>query len=300
MSEETLENDADFGRLPFDNFSSQTNATFIRVLFWFDLSSTGTLGLQCRGRQSGTVGATRLGMAEADAIGTLVAGLTPWQPYQYRDELSSPALSENIRRVLATHQTVHERTISLVSSEGLQTVWLRTCYDPDLSRKYEELKQRSVVPGWQGWWNEILDDPACYDFDDGGEGSWRPVLVRVPGITDFYGIIDMDGDGRNMQYKSGQNDEEMMAQAEKSEEVWRDLALAELKIQTGLYLLDRDSIESRLIKILWLDEHGNVAWHSRLDPSTSDFDGFMMALLSALSLVELAGYDGTRGSLIER
>lgn len=30
MSEETLENDADFGRLPFDNFSSQTNATFIR------------------------------------------------------------------------------------------------------------------------------------------------------------------------------------------------------------------------------------------------------------------------------
>ncbi|OOO06657.1 hypothetical protein F9C07_2262210 [Aspergillus flavus] len=279
MSEETLENDADFGRLPFDNFSSQTNATFIRF---------------CSGLTSA--------VQERWDFNAAGDSQEQWErlPYQYRDELSSPALGENIRRVLATHQTVHERNISLVSSEGLQTVWLRTCYDPDLARKYEELKQRSVVPGWQGWWNEILDDPARYDFDDGGEGSWRPMLVRVPGITDFYGLIDMDGAGRNMQYKSGQNHEEMMAQAEKSEEVWRDLALAEIKIQTGLYLLDRDSIESGLIKILWLDEHGNVAWHSRLDPSTSDFDGFMMQLLSATSLVELAGYDGTRGSLIER
>jgi hypothetical protein len=209
-------------------------------------------------------------------------------------------LGEEIRGVLATHQAVHERNISLVSSEGLQTVWLRTCYDPDLASKYEELKQRSVVPGWQGWGDKILDDPARYDFDDGGEDSWRRVLVRVPGITDFHGLIDMDGDGSNMQYKSGQNDEEMVAQAEESEEVWRDLALAELKIQAGLYLLDREAIESGLIKILWLDEHGNIAWHNRLDPSTSDLDGFMMALLSATSLVELAGYDGTRGSLIER
>jgi hypothetical protein len=91
-----------------------------------------------------------------------------------------------------------------------------------------------------------------------------------------------------------------MAQTKKSEEVWRDLALVELKIQAGLYLLDREAIESGLIKILWLDEHGNIAWHNRLDPSTSDLDGFMMALLSATSLVELAGYDGTRGSLIKR
>ena len=229
----------------------------------------------------------------------IAGGLTPCQPYQHRDELSPPEISEEIRRVLATHQTVHERNISLVSSEGLQTVWLRTCYDPDLASKYEGLKQRSV-PGLRGWGNKILDDLTRYDFDDGVEDSWRRVLVRVPGITDFYGLIDMDGDGSNMQYKSGQNDEFQVAQAEESEEIWRDLALAELKIQAGIYLLDREAIESGLIKILWLDEHGDIAWHNRLDPSTSDLDGFMMALLSATSLVELAGYDGTWGSLIER
>ncbi|KAB8069354.1 hypothetical protein BDV29DRAFT_194963 [Aspergillus leporis] len=194
-----------------------------------------------------------------------------------RPPVPSGSTSCNAMFRLATHQTVHQRNISLVSSEGLQTVWLRTCYDPDLASKYEELKQRSVVPGWRGWGNKILDNPARYDFDDGGEDSWRRVLVRVPGITDIHGLIDMDGDG-----------------------IWRDLALVELKIQAGLYLLDREAIESGLIKILWLDEHGNIAWHNRLDPSTSDLDGFMMALLSATSLVELAGYDGTRGSLIKR
>lgn len=49
--------------------------------------------------------------------------------------------------MLATHQTVHKRNVSVVSSHGWQTVWLRTCYDPDLASKYEEMKQRSEVPG---------------------------------------------------------------------------------------------------------------------------------------------------------
>ncbi|KAF7176521.1 hypothetical protein CNMCM7691_002839 [Aspergillus felis] len=276
MSEDTLENDADFGRLPFDMFISVVQERW-------DTNAAGDSQEQWE----------RL-VWEWQKL-TL---LERW-PYQHRDELSPPEISEEIRRVLATHQTLHERNISLVSSDGLQTVWLRTCYNPDLTSKYEELKQRSV-PGWRGSGNKILDDPTRYDFDDGSEDSWRRVLVRVPGITDFHGLIDMDGDGSNMQYKSGQNDEFRVAQAEESAEVWRDLALAELKIQAGLYLLDREAIESGLIKILWLDEHGNIAWHNRLDPSTSDLEGLMMALLSATSLVELAGYDGTRGSLIER
>lgn len=190
--------------------------------------------------------------------------------------------------MLAPHQTVHERNISLVSSDGWQTVWLRTCYDPDLASKYEEMKER-------------LDDPARYDFDDGSKDSWRRVLVCLFGITDFHGIIDMDGDGSNMQYKSGQNDEFMVRQAEEeSEEDWRDLARAELRIQAGLYLLDREAIESGLIKILWLDEHGDIGWDHRLDPFTSNLDSLTSALLSATSLVELANYDGTRLRLLGR
>jgi hypothetical protein len=83
----------------------------------------------------------------------------------------------------------------------------------------------------------------------------------------------MDGDRSNIQYRSGQNDEDLVAQAEESEEDWRDLVRAQLRIQAGLYLLDREAIESGLIIILWLDEHGNIAWDSQLDPFTSDLEG---------------------------
>jgi hypothetical protein len=228
---------------------------------------------------------------------------SPCQPYQRGAESeSSPAeISEEIRRVLATHQTVHERNVSMATSTGLQTVWLRTCYDPDLASKYEELRRRSVVPGWCIGWNKILDDPTRYDFDDGSEDSWRRVLVRVPGITDFSGIIDENGDGTDLQYKTGQNDEYLVEQAEEeSEEDWRDLAIAELKIQAGLYVLDREAIESGLVKILWLDEHGNIAWDNRLNPFTSDLEGVMGALLNHTSLVDLTNGDGTSGALIRR
>lgn len=200
--------------------------------------------------------------------------------------------------MLATHQTAYERNISLVSCNGWQTVWLRTCYDPDLAEKYEKMKRESSVPGWGVSGNKILDDPSRYDFDDGSEDSWRQVLIRVPGITDFRGVFDMDGDGSKIQNISGQDDDEMVTLAEE-EEQWRDLSLAQLRIQAGLYLLDREAIESGLIKILWLDEYGWIAWENRLDPFTSDLSMLTGTLLNATNLVELTGYDGTRAARIE-
>jgi hypothetical protein len=109
----------------------------------------------------------------------------------------------------------------------------------------------------------------------------------------------MDGDGSNIQYISGQEDEEMVARRQGIEERRRrDLSLAELRIQVGLYLLDREAIESGLVKILWLDEHGQIAWENRLNPFTSTLSRLTGCLLNATSLVELAGCS-TRGALIE-
>ncbi|KAJ5910799.1 uncharacterized protein N7473_000102 [Penicillium subrubescens] len=83
--------------------------------------------------------------------------------------------------------------------------------------------------------DKILDDPSRYDFKDGSSGdSWRRVLICMPGITDFRGVFDMDGDGSNMQYISGQHDEDMVARRQEIEETWwRDLSLAQLRIQPG-------------------------------------------------------------------
>lgn len=197
--------------------------------------------------------------------------------------------------MLAIHQTAHERNISLVSCDGWQTVWLRTCYDPDLADKYEQIKSASEVPGGDVPWDKILDDPTRYNFGD----SWREVLARVPGITDFSGVWGEDAGGSSARYRSGQDDEEMIAQYQQGEERWRDISLSQLRIQAGLYLLDREAIESGLIKILWLDEHGQVVWDNRLDPFTSALSRLTGSLMNAVSLLEMTGSDGTRGALIE-
>ncbi|KAF4152173.1 hypothetical protein CNMCM6936_002444 [Aspergillus lentulus] len=206
-------------------------------------------------------------------------------PYQLRVEFEStppyspPENGEEIRRVLARHQTVQYMSVI----------------------KYEEMKWRSEVPGSGVPEDKVLDDPAGYNFDDGSEDSWRRVLVRVPGITDYGGITDMNGNGGDLQYKSCQNDEYLVAQAEEeSKEERRDLAVAELKIQVGVNLLDREAIESGLIISLWLDEHGNIVWDNRLDPVRSNLDGLAGALLSSITLVELANWKGTRGVEIIR
>ncbi|KAL5044788.1 hypothetical protein BDW71DRAFT_208915 [Aspergillus fruticulosus] len=277
MSGVTLEEEADYGRLPFDIFVSD--------------------------RWDHNHNATRDSQEQWERLVWEWESLTLIERYPYQERAESedgpPELSEEIKRVLATHQTAHERNISLVSCDGWQTVWLRTCYDPALADKYEQMKSASEVPGWGVSGDKILDDPTRYGFDDDGSDSWRQVLVCVPGITDFSGVWGEDGVGSSIRYRSGQDDEEMIAQYQEGEERWRDLSLAQLRIQAGLYLLDREAIESGLIKILWLDEHGQVAWENRLDPSTSALSRLTGSLLNATSLVEMTGYDGTCGALIE-
>lgn len=135
--------------------------------------------------------------------------------------------------MLAAHQTAYERNISLVSGPGCPTVWLRTCYDRHLAGKYEEMKRRADVPGWGVSGDKILDDPARYDFDDGsrddGSGdSWRRGLIYMPGMTDFRGVWGVDDGGSDIRYRSGQDDEEMIAQYLEDEEQWRDFSLAQL------------------------------------------------------------------------
>ncbi|KAJ5248612.1 hypothetical protein N7468_000063 [Penicillium chermesinum] len=136
-----------------------------------------------------------------------------------------------------------------------------------------------------------LDDRNRYAFDD-----WRQVLVRVPGITDFRGVAY---DGDVLTYYSGKNDKEMRAQCEEIEdEDSRSLALAELEFQVVVYLLDREAIETGLIKMLWVDEHGNSAWENRVEPSS--LNALSGALMNGIRLDEIAGGDSGRGSLISR
>ncbi|CAG8904058.1 unnamed protein product [Penicillium egyptiacum] len=177
----------------------------------------------------------------------------------------------------------------------MQTIWLRTCYDEDLSEKYEDMKAEGEIEAEIGS-NRYLDDSNRYAFDDGTPDHWRQVLVRVPGITDLMGIDDERG---VLKYRSCQNDDEIRAECEELEdEEDRALALKELEFQVVVYLLDREAIETGLIEMLWLDEHGSSAWEIRVHPYTVEW--LAAAFLGATRLSEMSGGSSGRGSFIRQ
>lgn len=177
----------------------------------------------------------------------------------------------------------------------MQTVWLRTCYDENLSEKYEEMKAEGKIDAEIGP-NRYLDDSNRYAFDDGTPNHWRQVLIRVPGITDFMGIDDERG---VLKYRSCRKDDEIRAQYEELDDgEERTLVLKELEFQVVVYLLDRKAIEMGSIKMLWLDEHGNSAWENRVEPST--IEPLAVAFLDCTQLSEMPGGSSGGGSLIRR
>lgn len=142
--------------------------------------------------------------------------------------------------------------------------------------------------------DKVLDDPMRYAFEE----NWRMVLVRMPGITDFWGLSDQNGDGAMLKYRSRLDDGAIRAQYERIEDAdFQALALKALEFQALLYLVDREAIEMGLIKLLWLDEHGCCAWENRVAPAS--MYQLAGALLGATSFWELTQGNATRGCLLE-
>ncbi|KAJ5773038.1 hypothetical protein N7457_007934 [Penicillium paradoxum] len=206
-------------------------------------------------------------------------------------QINSSGFTEEQIEILNTHQSIHERNICASQAGSMQTVWLRTCYDKDLSEKYEDMKAEGTIEADIGS-NRYLDDSSRYAFDDGTPDHWRQVLTRVPGITDLMGIDEERG---FLEYRSCQNIDEVRAQCEELEnEEDRSLALKELEFQVVVYLLDREAIETGLIKMLWLDEHSCCIWDNRIHPDTVEW--LAVAFLGATRLSEMNS--SGRGSLI--
>ena len=61
-----------------------------------------------------------------------------------------------------------------------------------------------------------------------------------------------------------------------------------------MYLLDREAITTGLIKVLWVNEHGQTLWENRVEPST--LTGLSMAQEDSCGLAEIVGYRAVRGA----
>lgn len=179
--------------------------------------------------------------------------------------------------------------------------WLRTCYNPDLEEIYYELAGEADAPGEGIDGNRALDDKTRYEFED-----WRDIYLRVPNILDFgkisYGASETSYDGLSPYYCSGLNDKEMIQDVENEEdEDVKQLLRADLRIQSIVYLLDREALEKKLVKMLWIDEHGEVVWDNWVDPYRNSFSGFTGALMDGFRPSEFIGENNyVRGSFITR
>lgn len=158
-----------------------------------------------------------------------------------------------IERIFAPHQTTQERNVALQTHAAHHApVWLRTCYAPALADIYATfaLDLESIL----GNISQILDDKAVYGpFSD----DWSRVLLRIPAIVDtvFY-VDEADADLRSM--------EGVYLPPGEGEEYRQGLYDAQLRETTMLYLIDEEALQTDMIKVLWLDIHGNCIWDNRI------------------------------------
>jgi len=115
------------------------------------------------------------------------------------------AITKQIDKVFAPHQTIQERNTSRRYNSGWNTVWLRTCYQPSMAQSYAELAQLSganIEDGCVESLDHVLDNHALCDFHGSDQAVLDQLLLRIPGLTDGLGILDEYGDGSKLVYGS--------------------------------------------------------------------------------------------------
>ncbi|KAJ2970859.1 hypothetical protein NUW58_g9575 [Xylaria curta] len=240
MSSDELLEGAEFGNLPFDTFALErwdhTRPVERDREQWNDLARE-WLGLDARGRH----------------------------PYHSQDTPHpTTATSTQMERVLAPHQTLQERNLSLRTELGRGApVWLRTCYSRVLAETYAEWCEEVDLETIVGHASQILDDENLYSpFAD----DWSGILLRVPAIADTVRYMDNETEIYEERYESPGSGEEFK----------RPLFEAKVKEKTMLFLVDEEALRTNMVKLLWLDVHGRCVWENRLRPDNLlEFHGRM-------------------------
>jgi hypothetical protein len=195
--------------------------------------------------------------------------------------------------VLLPHQTVQERNAALSAHLGTQSpAWLRTCYDPGLAAQYSEfaaVKEHASV-SYQP--SNVFDDEERYAEL---ASDWRGILRKVPSIPDAFQVL---GDP-DVEIPDRTNDD----WEEAPEERQTDLYEAQKRMATLLYLIDEEALRQKVIKLLWLDRHGNCIWNNTIRPE--NIDALKGPIMQGYTLAEIVGHNALaddafweRGSLI--
>jgi hypothetical protein len=180
---------------------------------------------------------------------------------------------EQIMRILQPHQTIDERNLNVL---GDRTIWLRTCYAPELDDIYQDMAQG--VAGHIVDPNAFLDDAALYDLED----AWDKVLLRLPALCDRdkWNTLDECPSAWN-------HDEDRPRETHHSFPLY-DAGFREVVM---VYLLDRQALQEKLITILWLDNFGECVWWYRVSPhgdTLQSLTGWMFETGGLMGMMEMA------------
>ncbi|KAI0113009.1 hypothetical protein F4814DRAFT_331908 [Daldinia grandis] len=232
MQSDKLPEEAEYGKLPFDIFVCEkwdySRATEEDQQQWNTLARE-WLGLDAHGRH-------------------------PYHELSYSNK--TLLTTAQVERILIPRQTICERNLSARTHLGRYApVWLRTCYSPELAETYAEWRKEDLEH-LLGHSSQILDDEDLYaSYAD----DWSRVLLRVPAIADTirytYETDDIVQETEEDFDRPGPGEEFKMAVFE-----------AGRKEKTMFFLVDEQALRAGLVKILWLDIHGNCVWENRLDP----------------------------------
>ena len=94
-----------------------------------------------------------------------------------------------------------------------------------------------------------FEDAELYDLDDDADRLRQRLLERMPGLCD----------GRRSDYRRDEG------------RLWRvdpgSLKSQNQRMETFFYFADREAIEQELVKVMWLDPHGNCLRITKMAPS---------------------------------
>jgi hypothetical protein len=102
---------------------------------------------------------------------------------------------------------------------------------------------------------DILDDENLYNFEE----DWTRFLLRMPQLPDVVAYCgNPELEDRDIVEDPPENEALLPA--------WD----ADLKWRSVHYLLDREALQKKLLKVIWLDLHGNCIWWNWMVPLGSE------------------------------
>ncbi|KUJ14446.1 uncharacterized protein LY89DRAFT_686925 [Mollisia scopiformis] len=190
-----------------------------------------------------------------------------------------------LTRILPRFQTIQERNFCALkyTNESHNPALLRTYYS-DINGENKDEAHKIMVRDAiletcvhkDGNWN----DKALYDFGD----DWQRILLRMPELCD-----------QEVGYGESENKEEDQEDLEAPPPDDREALESWLwsrNVAIRFYVRDREAMEKDLIKVFYLDTHGEAIWSHKFNAkSILQFNGAWYSM----SLAEINGcFSGSR------